>query len=660
MSGPAKNPLKITDLTFRDGHQSLFATRMRTEDIEAIAETAGKVGYHAMEVWGGATFDTMHRFLGEDPWDRPKRLRQYVPKEVKFQMLLRGQNLVGYRNYADDMANAFVDQACEAGVDIYRIFDALNDERNFQTVAKRVLENGKHFQAALSYTVTGRRMGGDIFNLKYWTAKAKTFASMGAHSICIKDMAGLLSPDDAALLIPAIKKATKLPVELHCHTTSGMAEYTFLKAIDAGVDIIDTCSAPFAGRSSHPALEPIVVMLQGTDRDTGFDLEVLAEITEYLETIAPKYRQLLDTSRLAVADIGVLMHQTPGGMLSNLVNQLREAGAMDRLNDVFKELPKVREDLGFPPLVTPSSQIVGVQAVMNVLMGKVGGSVKERYKMVSGQVKDYCYGLYGTPPRPMNPEVQKLALKGYPRGETPITCRPADVLEPELEKARAEIGDLAKTDADLILYNMFPTTGKKFLSVKYGKEPAPAEWAPRTMEQAAAESELCRKALAGELIDRPVKEAPAKGPGLRTFNVFVDGEYFEVDVESVGGAPVVTAVAAPAVAAAPQAAPVAAPAPAAPAPAAPQAATAPAPAPVAAPKAAAAAGKGTIQAPMPGMVVDYLVKPGDTVQAGDVVVILEAMKMENSLEAPVDGVVGPLPYSAGDSVAKGDVLLTID
>ncbi len=649
MSKPAKNPLKITDLTFRDGHQSLFATRMRTEDIEAIAETAGKVGYHAMEVWGGATFDTMHRFLGEDPWERPKRLRQYIPKEVKFQMLLRGQNLVGYRNYADDMANAFVDQACEAGVDIYRIFDALNDERNFQTVAKRVLENGKHFQAALSYTVTGRGMGGDIFNLAYWVAKAKIFTSMGAHSICIKDMAGVLAPEDAALLIPAIKKATKLPVELHCHTTSGMAEYTFLKAIEAGVDIIDTCSAPFAGRSSHPALEPIVVMLQGTPRDTGFDLEVLAEITEYLETIAPKYRHLLDTSRLAVADIGVLMHQTPGGMLSNLVNQLREAGAMDRLNDVFKELPKVREELGFPPLVTPSSQIVGVQAVMNVLMGKVGGSIPERYKMISGQVKDYCYGLYGTPPRPMNPEVQKLALKGYPRGETPITCRPADVLEPELEKARTEIGDLAKTDADLILYNMFPTTGKKFLSVKYGKEPAPAEWAPRTLEQAAAESELCRKALAGELTDKPVKEAPAKGPGLRSFNVFVDGEYFEVEVETVGGAPVVTAVAAPAVAAAPQLAP---------APVAKTAAAAPAPA--AKPKAPAAAGKGVIQAPMPGMVVDYLVKAGDVVQAGDVVVILEAMKMENSLEAPVDGVVGALPCSKGDSVAKGDVLLTID
>jgi biotin carboxyl carrier protein len=321
---------------------------------------------------------------------------------------------------------------------------------------------------------------------------------------------------------------------------------------------------------------------------------------------------------------------------------------MDRLNDVFAELPKVRADLGFPPLVTPSSQIVGVQAVMNVLMGKVGGSVEKRYKMISGQVKDYCYGLYGTPPRPMNPELQKVALKGYPRGETPITCRPADVLEPEMEKAKAEIGDLAKTEADLVLYNMFPTTGKKFLEVKYGKAEAPAEWKARTMEDAAAEAEICRKALAGELTDKPTKDAPAKGPGLRSFNVFVDGEYFEVEVENVGGAPVVTSVAAPAVAAAPQPAAVAAPKAAAPA------------APAAAPKPAAGGGKGAIEAPMPGMVVDYLVSAGDTVKAGDVVVILEAMKMENSLEAPVDGVVGELPYGKGDSVAKGDVLLTID
>jgi pyruvate/oxaloacetate carboxyltransferase/biotin carboxyl carrier protein len=646
MSKSAKQPLKITDLTFRDGHQSLFATRMRTEDIEAIAEAAGKVGYYSMEVWGGATFDTMHRFLGEDPWARPKLLRKHIPKEVKFQMLLRGQNLVAYRNFADDVVDAFVEEAAEAGIDIFRIFDALNDERNFDRPAKAVKKCGMHFQAALSYTMTEPKMGGKIFTLDYWVKKAKAYANMGADSICIKDMAGLLSPDDAFVLVKELKKATGLPLELHCHTTSGLAEYTFQRAIDAGVDILDTCSAPFAGRTSHPAIEPIVMMLQGTDRDTGFDMNRLLEVAEYLETIGPKYRQLLDTTRLAVADIGVLLHQTPGGMISNLVNQLRDANAQHRLGEVFEELPRVRKDLGYAPLVTPTSQIVGVQAVMNVLFGKPGG-IAERYKMISGQVKDYCYGLYGRPPAPIDKELQKLALKGYPKGEKPITTRPADVLAPELEKAKAEIGDLAKNRKDLLLYTMFPTTGKKFLAIRAGKEPAPAEWKARTLEEAKAEEALVRKALAGELAEKPKKEAPAKGPGTRTYKVFVDGEYFEVDVEAPAGVPIVTGVSAPA-------APVAAPAPR-------EAPKAAAPAPKAAPKPApSAGGKGALLSPMPGMVVDCLVKAGDTVKAGDVVVILEAMKMENGLEAPISGVIGETFFGKGDSVPKDAVLLTIN
>lgn len=651
MSKTAKNPLKITDLTFRDGHQSLFATRKRTEDMEAIAEKVGKVGYHALEVWGGATFDTMHRFLGEDPWERPKRLRRYIPKEIKFQMLLRGQNLVGYRNYADDVVDAFVDEACDAGVEIFRIFDALNDERNFEQAAKAVKRNRQHFQAALSYTVTESRMGGAIFTKEYWVDKAKAFASMGADSICIKDMAGLLAPDDAAELVKAIKKATKLPLELHCHSTSGLAEYTFLKAIEAGVDIIDTCSAPFANRTSHPAVEPIVAMLKGTDRDTGLDIDLLNEIAEYLESLAPKYRHLLDNTRLAVVDIGVLLHQVPGGMLSNLVNQLRQAQAENKLQAVFEELPRVRKDLGFPPLVTPTSQIVGVQAVQNVLFGKPG-SIADRYKMISAQVKDYCYGLYGKPPARVAPELQALALKGYSRGEKPITCRPADVLAPELEKARSEVGSLAKNGRDLVLYTLFPTTGLRFLRVREGLEAAPAEWKSRTVEDAKREEELCRKALSGELVEKPKKEAPAKGPNARSYKVFVDGEYFDVAVEGEGGLPVVTA-AAPSPAAAATAAPAAAPA-AAPTPRA----AAPAPAPEA-PKAAAAPAKGQLTAPMPGMVVDYLVKPGDAVKAGDIVVILEAMKMENSLEAPVDGVVQELCFAKGATVSKDAVLLTI-
>ncbi len=638
------NPLKITDLTFRDGHQSLFATRMRTEDMEAIAEAVGKVGYHALEVWGGATFDVMHRFLGEDPWERPRRLRRYIPKDVKFQMLLRGQNLVGYRNYADDVVEAFVDEACDAGIEIFRVFDALNDERNFETAARAIKRNGMHFQAALSYTVTERKMGGALFTLEYWVEKAKTFASMGADSICIKDMAGLLAPDDAYDLIKAIKKATKLPVELHCHTTSGLAEYTFQRAIDAGVDILDTCSAPFANRSSHPAVEPIVMMLQGTPRDTGLDLDRLNEVAEYLERIGPKYRHLLDTTRLSVVDIGVLLHQVPGGMLSNLVNQLRQAGAEDRLGDVFRELPRVRKDLGYPPLVTPTSQIVGVQAVQNVLFGNPDGALEERYKMISGQVKDYCYGLYGRPPAEINPELRKLALKGYPRGEEPITCRPADILEPELEKAKAEVGDLAKDRKDLLLYTLFPTTGKRFLRVKYGLEPVPEEWQPRTLEDAKREEELCRKALAGELVEKPKAEPPADA---RTYKVYVDGELFEVAVEAPAGAPPVVTAVTPAAPAPQPAAPQ--PAPAQPAPAA----EPPKPA------APAAGAKAALEAPMPGMIVDVLVGPGDPVKAGDVVVILEAMKMENALEAPADGVVQEVRCAKGDNVAKGDVLVTI-
>jgi pyruvate carboxylase subunit B len=641
-------PLKITDLTFRDGHQSLFATRMRTEDIEAIAETVGKIGYHAMEVWGGATFDTMHRFLGEDPWERPRRLRQYIPDAVKFQMLLRGQNLVGYRNYADDVAEAFVAEACAAGIDIFRVFDALNDERNFETAAKAIKQNGMHFQAALSYTVTERKMGGTIFTKNYWVGKAKTFASMGADSICIKDMAGLLAPDDAYELVKSIKKATELPLELHCHTTSGMAEYTFQRAIEAGVDIVDTCAAPFANRSSHPAVEPIVVLLQGTARDTGLDLDLLNVVAAYLEGIAPKYRHLLDTTRLAVVDIGVLLHQVPGGMLSNLINQLRQAEAEDKLNDVFEELPRVRKELGYPPLVTPTSQIVGVQAVQNVLFGKKGATA-DRYKMISGQVKDYCYGLYGAPPAEIDSELRALALKGYPKGEKPISVRPADTLEPELEKAKSEVGDLARDRKDLLLYTLFPTTGKRFLAAKYGLEARPEEWAPRTFEDAKREQDLIQKALAGELVEKPEKVAPPKGPGARTYRVFVDGEYFEVDVEGVGTAPAVTAVT-----------PVSQAVPQPPPPPVAEARPAPRPPPTA-PAEAKPAGDATgqVTAPMPGMIVEYLVKPGDAVAAGDAVVILEAMKMENSLEAPCGGTVQEILCQKGDSVAKDALLLTI-
>lgn len=651
----AENPVKIEDLTFRDGHQSLFATRGRTEDMIPVAEMMDEVGFWAMETWGGATFDTMHRFLNEDPWERIRTLKRYV-KKTPFSMLLRGQNLVGYRNYADDVARAFVERAAANGMDIFRTFDALNDYRNFETVVPVIKECGKHFQGCICYTMTEPRMGGEVYNIEYFVSKAKDLETMGADSICIKDMAGLLAPYDAYAIVKALKEAVKAPIHLHSHFTSGMSPMTHLKAVEAGVDIIDTCMSPYAYRTSHPAIEPLVMTLLGTNRDTGFDIKHLASINEILEKdILPKYRHLLDDTKVSVIDINVLLHQTPGGMLSNLVNQLREMDALDKIDQVYAELPRVRKDLGQIPLVTPTSQIVGIQTVNNVLFD----DETERYKMITAQVKDLCYGLYGKTAVPIDPEVQKKALKGYERGEEPITCRPAEVIEPELEKAKEEVKGLAVDIDDEILYAIYPVTGKRFLKWKYGKEEPPAEVRAKTLEEAKAEQELIKKAKAGELIEKIEKEAPAKSETIRTFNVFVDEEYFEVGVDEVGGAPVVSYVQpAPTPAMVPPAAP-AAPAPAAPAPPKP-AAAAPAPPKPAAPAPAAAAVEGTpLLAPMPGMIVSFEKQVGDSVSEGETVVILEAMKMENALPAPASGTIKAINYSSGDSVSKNDVLCVI-
>ena len=651
----AENPVKIEDLTLRDGHQSLFATRGRTEDMIPVAEMMDEVGFWAIETWGGATFDTMHRFLNEDPWERIRTLKRYI-KKTPFSMLLRAQNLVGYRNYADDTARAFVDRAAANGMDIFRTFDALNDYRNFETVVKVIKECGKHFQGCICYTMTEPRMGGDVYNIDYFVNKAKDLESMGADSICVKDMAGLMAPYDAYNLVKALKKAVKAPVHLHSHFTSGMSPMTHLKAIEAGVDIIDTCMTPYAYRTSHAAIEPLVMTLLGTNRDTGFDIRLLAKINEKLEKeVLPKYKHLLDDSKVSIIDINVLLHQTPGGMLSNLVNQLREMDALDKIGEVYKELPRVRKELGQIPLVTPTSQIVGIQTVNNVLFD----DENERYKMITGQVKDLCYGLYGKTAVPIDSEVQKKALKGYERGEEPITCRPAEVIEPELDKAKKEIGDLAVDMDDLVLYAIYPVTGKKFLQWKYGKEEAPASVRPITLEEVKARDALVKKALAGELVEKS-KDAPEKSDNARTFNVFVDNDYFEVNVDPVGGPPVINiaqAAVAPMPAAAP-AAPAAPTAAAAPAPAAPAAKPAPAPAPKPAP---AAAVSGTpMAAPMPGMIVSYAKNVGDEVSEGETVVVLEAMKMENALPAPKGGKIAAINFKSGDTVAKGDVLCVIE
>jgi pyruvate/oxaloacetate carboxyltransferase len=482
-----RKPVKITDTTFRDGHQSSLATRMRTEDMTPIASELDQVGFHSVEVWGGATFDVTHRFLGEDPWDRVRVLKKLMPK-TPFQMLLRGQNLVAYRNHPDDLVEAFVEKSAEVGIDIFRCFDAVNDERNFETAFKVIKRVGKHIQGTICYSLTERRMGGPVYNLKYYLEKAKILQDMGADSLCIKDMAGLLAPYDAYELIKTLKKTVKIPIQLHTHYTSGMASMTYLKAVEAGVDILDTALAPFALRSSQPAVEPIVVALEGTPWDTGLDLSKLLKLGEYLETIAPKYRDFLDTTKMAVIDTNVLRHQIPGGMISNMVSQLKQQKAINRLEEVYRELPETRKDLGYPPLVTPTSQIVGVQAVLNVLFG--------RYKMVSMETQDYVYGLYGRPPVGISDEVKKQVLKGYKKGKEPITCRPADLIGPELEKAKEETKGLAKDLCDTLIYALYPKTGIEFLKWKYGLEPVPERVKPKTLEDVKREDEAMAKAKA--------------------------------------------------------------------------------------------------------------------------------------------------------------------
>jgi len=629
----ANNPVKITDVTFRDGHQSSLATRMRTEDMEGIAQEMNKAGFYSMEVWGGATFDVPTRFLNEDPWERPRILKRLMP-DTPLQMLLRGQNLVGYRNYADDVVTAFVYHAAEVGIDIFRVFDALNDERNFETCLKAIKECGKHAQLSLCYSLTEPKLGGPVYNIDYYVSKALILQDMGADSLCIKDMAGLMAPDDAYELIKALKQVLKIPVQLHTHYTSGMASMSCLKAIEAGVDIVDTSLAPFALRSALPAVEPIVVALQGTPRDTGLDLAHLFKLGQYIESITPKYRDFLDTTRMAVIDTGVLMHQVPGGMTTNLVIQLREADALDRIDEVYEELPRVRKELGYPPLVTPTSQIVGIQAVQNVLFG--------RYKMISGQVKDYVYGLYGKSPAPIDPQIQKIVLNGYERGETPITCRAADVLEPELDKAYEATQGIAQDIGDVLTYALYPTTGMRFLRWKYGLETPPPEVKPKTMEDVKREDELIAKAKAGKLV-----EVPPKGANVRTFNVYVGDEVYNVGVEAVGAPPLPDLADTPAVA--PPVEPVTAP------PVAPPAE----PVVEKAPPEVVEVEETTIVAPMPGIIIRYEVKVGDEVKDGDAVVILEAMKMANALTTPVSGQVKAINFKSGDRVARNDVLAVI-
>ena len=444
--------LKITGTALRDGHQSLIATRLTTEEILPILETMDKVGYHSMEVWGGATFDACIRFLNEDPWERLREIRKRV-KNTKLQMLLRGQNLLGYRNYADDTVDKFIKLSLENGIDIIRVFDALNDVRNIEASMKAIMKYGGHCQCAISYTIS------DVHTTEYYLDLLKTMESMGADSICIKDMAGVLTPYNAYDLVKKMKAITNLPIELHTHCTSGIADMIYMKAVEAGVDIIDTAISPFSGGTSQPPTESLAVTFSEMDRNPGLDLDKLLEVAEYFKPIRDKY---MDNGTLnpkvLLTEPQTLNYKVPGGMLSNLLSQLKQQNAAEKYEEVLKEVPRVRADLGYPPLVTPMSQMVGTQALFNVLAG-------ERYKLVPKEIKDYVKGLYGQAPAKIDEEIKKKIIGD----EETITVRPADLIAPEFENMKKEVGELAKCDEDVLAYALFPQIAPKFLEYKYNK-----------------------------------------------------------------------------------------------------------------------------------------------------------------------------------------------
>ncbi|ACX72736.1 oxaloacetate decarboxylase alpha subunit [Methanocaldococcus vulcanius M7] len=478
--------VKIVDTTFRDAQQSLIATRMRTEDMLPIAEKMDEVGFYSMEVWGGATFDACIRYLNEDPWERLRALKKRIQK-TPLQMLLRGQNLVGYRHYPDDIVEKFVIKAHENGIDIFRIFDALNDVRNMETAIKTAKKVGAEVQGAISYTIS------PVHTIDQYVELAKKLEEMGCDSLCIKDMAGLLTPYEGYELVKRLKEEISIPIDVHSHCTSGLAPMTYLKVIEAGADIVDCAISPFAMGTSQPPTESIVVALKGTKYDTGLDLKLLNEIRDYFMKVREKYKMLISPIS-QIVDARVLIYQVPGGMLSNLVSQLKEQGALDRLEDVLKEIPRVRKDLGYPPLVTPTSQIVGTQAVLNVL-------TEERYKIITNEVVNYVKGFYGKPPAPINPELLKRVLD---EGEKPITCRPADLLPPEWEKVKKEAEEkgIVKKEEDILTYALYPQIAVKFLRGELKAEPIPKE-----------------KDI-GKILEIPTE-----------YIVEVDGEKFEVKIE---------------------------------------------------------------------------------------------------------------------------------
>lgn len=596
--------ISVTDTILRDAHQSLLATRMRTEDMLPICAKLDQVGYWSLEVWGGATFDACVRFLKEDPWERLRALRAALPN-TRLQMLLRGQNLLGYRHYSDDVVEAFVAKAAENGIDVFRIFDAMNDVRNLETAIRAVKKAGKHAQGTISYTTS------PVHTTEAFVEQARAMAAMGVDSIAIKDMAGLLTPYPTGELVKALKAALpEMDVVIHSHDTAGVASMCQLKAIENGADRIDTAISSMAWGTSHPGTESMIAALRGTPYDTGLDLALLQEIGLYFHAVRKKYHQF--ESEFTGVDTRVQVNQVPGGMISNLANQLKEQGALHRMNEVLAEIPKVREDLGFPPLVTPTSQIVGTQAFFNVLAG-------ERYKTITNEVKLYLQGRYGKAPGTVNEALRRQAIGN----EELIECRPADLLKPELDRLRAEIGDLARSEEDVLTYAMFPDIGRKYLEERAAGTLQPEVLLPipdgsgASLGGEGVPTEFVVD-VHGESYRIDITGVGVKSGGKRHFYLSVDGVPEEVVFEAlnsyVGGSDGGR-----------------------------RQASAP----------------GDVTTNMPGNIVDVLVKEGDSVSAGQAVLIAEAMKMETEIQAPIAGTVKAVHIAKGDRVNPGEVLVEI-
>jgi len=604
--------LYVTELALRDAHQSLLATRMRTEDMLPVCDKLDKVGFWSIEAWGGATFDACIRYLKEDPWERLRRLKEALPN-TPLQMLLRGQNLLGYRHYSDDVVSAFVKKSAQCGIDVFRIFDAMNDLRNIETSVRAVLESGKHAQGAICYTTS------PVHTIEHFVEQARELERMGCQSVCIKDMAGLLTPPRAAELFAALSDTLNVPLHFHSHTTCGVANISMVKAVENGARHVDTAISPLSWGTSHAPTESMVVAFRDTPYDTGLDLALLQDIGFYFHEVRKKYHQF--ESEYSGVDTRVQINQVPGGMITNLSSQLKEQDALGRMNEVLAEIPRVREDLGYPPLVTPTSQMVGTQAVLNVMTG-------ERYDRITNEVKMYLMGRYGRPPGEVNGAVRSMAIGE----EEVIECRPADRLPPELERLREDVGALAQSEEDLLTFAMFPEMARAFLKERAAGElhPEPLLPPPGANGSPSLAPTDFNITMHGETYHIRVTGVGHASDEQRPFYLSVDGVPEEILVqtlsetavgerESSPGKPVTRASARP-----------------------------------------KASREGHVTSSMPGSVVDVLVSVGDSVDAGDPVLVIEAMKMENEVPAPIGGKVSAVHVVKGDRVTPDEALIEID